>query len=125
MGALRPIIIMDKKFLAQIIGLLVLLILLIIPGIFCVGVMSHELYHYKVHSDYSQAVCVSINQDVHAFVIVNHTGVPDQFDYDLEELRANKFSMLVTSFYAFLVLCTLIWIILIVAENKKLKRRKK
>lgn len=115
---------MDRIFLAEVIGLVIMIVILIIPGIYAVGLLSHELYHYMQHSNYTQAFCVSVGNDSPAFVIVNHTSDIDQFDYEQEEKEAHRFSAIVTWFYTFIFLCTMIWLIIILIENRKIKINK-
>lgn len=117
---------MDKRFLAEIIGLIVLVLILVVPGIYAVGILAHEMYHYISHTNYSEAFCVSVNSDAHAFVLVNSNDTLDKFDYYLEEKRANRFSAIVTWSYTLVFLCTIIWIMIIFAEckaNRKMKKR--
>jgi hypothetical protein len=113
---------MDKKYLGQVITLLLMVLILVIPGIFSVGLISHEFYHYYKHSDYSQAFCFTVNDvETHAFVMVNSSAKIDQFDYNLEEKRANQFSTTITMIYTIISLMTIIWVVLIIVENKKSK----
>ena len=111
--------------MAEIIGLLILVIILVLPGIFSVGILAHEMYHYISHTKYSEAFCVSLNSDTHAFVLINSSETMDNFDYNLEEKNANKFSAIVTWTYTLLFLCTIIWILIIFIEYKSQKKKKR
>mgnify|MGYP001580605216 CR=1 FL=1 len=49
---------MDKIFLAGIAGLVILVTILVVPGIYAVGILAHETYHHLSHTKYSEAFCV-------------------------------------------------------------------
>ncbi|RME55085.1 hypothetical protein D6777_01680 [Candidatus Woesearchaeota archaeon] len=108
---------MDKKYLIKAVAITLLFTILIIPGIFAVGLLSHEFYHYAKHKIYAQAFCFSVNDDHHAFVLLNDTGL-NQKDYYLEEVKANNFAKYVTWTYTIIAILSLLWLILIL-KNKK------
>lgn len=55
------IIMRTVKLVIVTVGLLLLLVLVILPGIFSVNVVTHELYHVFRHQDAAKSICVDIN----------------------------------------------------------------
>jgi len=99
------------KFVLKFILIAVLFLVLIVPGALFMEVISHELYHYYNHQEYSSEICFNVNEAT-AYTIVNFPDETTKLGYNqdirnAEEEKADLFGKIASFTYSFTVLIIL------------------
>ena len=99
------------KFVLKFMLIAVLFLILIVPGALFVEIISHELYHYSNHQEYSSEICFNVNEAT-AYTIVNFPNETAKLGYNqdvqnAEEEKADLVGKLASFTYSFIVLLIL------------------
>ena len=97
-----------NKLAIQTILVVVLVVILVIPSALFIDIFSHELYHVSKNKQYSEEICLNIN-DITAYTIVNFPDYTTSLKYneevkDKEEVIANRVGKIASLIYAILVI---------------------
>ena len=103
-----------------------LLTLLVAPGLFYTDVMAHEFYHYLMHQDVAEEICIDINKPYWGHVKIMFNDQEELLKYEAEQLneeerKANIFGHIASGIYLINALIVVNWMILLIVRKQRLK----
>ena len=114
-----------KKIL-ELVVFSILLTLLVAPGLFYTDVMAHEFYHYLMHQDVAEEICIDINKPYWGHVKIMFNDQEELLKYESEQLneeerKANIFGHIASGIYLINALIVVNWMILLIVRKQRLK----
>ncbi|MBU4502525.1 MAG: hypothetical protein KKA79_08055 [Nanoarchaeota archaeon] len=101
-----------------------LLSILIAPGLFFTDIMAHEFYHYAMHTEISEEICLDINKPYSGHVKIIFNNEEELLKYESEGLNEEeKMANIVGHGAAFLYLINAMvvvnWILMLIVRKQK------
>jgi len=103
-----------------------LLTILIVPGLFYTDVIAHEFYHYAMHQDITEEICIDINKPYWGHVKVTFENEEELLKYESEqsskeERNANLCGHIASGIYLINSLIVVNWMLILTLRRQKKK----